>query len=215
MSLPADAFAQEYLAEFLANASNPFGLDYIRACIGPVSDGTIAVWGIDLAKSHDWTVAVGLDAEGSLVRIERWQGDWLATQDRLVDLIGSTAAFVDSTGVGDPICEVLELRCPLVSRYQFTSRSKQQLMDGLAVAIQRREVRYPEGVLSDELETFEYQYRGGHVYYSAPSGLHDDCVCAMALALACLRNAAAYAAHLSVVTMDSGGSDDEDDDDGW
>ena len=35
----------------------------------------------------------------------------------------------------------------------------------------------------DELETFEYVYTRTGVRYSAPDGLHDDCVCALALAV--------------------------------
>jgi hypothetical protein len=56
-------------------------------------------------------------------------------------------------------------------------------MARLAVAIQRREVRFPEGVIRDELEVFEYAYTRTRVRYTAPAGLHDDCVCALALAV--------------------------------
>ena len=72
-----------------------------------------------------------------------------------------------------------------VEGFQFTSPSKQQLLEGLAVAIQQGEVTYPDGVLVSELETFEYTYTRTGVRYSAPEGLHDDCVCALALALRC------------------------------
>ena len=34
-----------------------------------------------------------------------------------------------------------------------------------------------------ELEAFEYEYRQGGVRYSAPEGMHDDGVCALALAI--------------------------------
>jgi hypothetical protein len=56
-------------------------------------------------------------------------------------------------------------------------------MEGLASAIQQQQVGFPEGVLLDELESFEFEYRaGGGVRYEAPPGLHDDGVCALALA---------------------------------
>ena len=38
-----------------------------------------------------------------------------------------------------------------------------------------------------ELETFEYEYTRTGVRYTAPTGLHDDGVCALALALKCWR----------------------------
>jgi hypothetical protein len=56
-------------------------------------------------------------------------------------------------------------------------------MEGLAVAIQQKRVTYPEGPIVSELEAFEYSYHRTGVSYSAPEGLHDDCVCALALAV--------------------------------
>jgi len=38
-------------------------------------------------------------------------------------------------------------------------------------------------VLTSELEAFEYEYTRLGVRYAAPEGLHDDCVCALALAV--------------------------------
>jgi hypothetical protein len=72
----------------------------------------------------------------------------------------------------------------IVQRFVFTSQSRQQLMEGLALAIQQRRVTYPAGRIVDELETFGYEYnRTGGVKYVAPQGLHDDCVMALALAV--------------------------------
>jgi hypothetical protein len=56
-------------------------------------------------------------------------------------------------------------------------------MEGLAVAIQARHITYPEGAIVNELEAFEYEYTRTGVRYSAPEGLHDDCVMALALAV--------------------------------
>ena len=56
-------------------------------------------------------------------------------------------------------------------------------MEGLAVAIQTNEVRYPQGVIVSELDAFAYEYTRTGVRYSAPDGMHDDCVMALALAV--------------------------------
>ena len=64
----------------------------------------------------------------------------------------------------------------------FTAPSKQQIMEGLAVAIQQRNVTFPNGALKAELDAFEYEYTRSGVHYSAPAGMHDDGVCALALA---------------------------------
>ncbi len=70
-----------------------------------------------------------------------------------------------------------------VEGYKFTAPSKQQLMEGLAVAIQKTSIRFPAGVIKSELDSFEYEVTRTGVKYSAPSGSHDDCVCALALAV--------------------------------
>jgi hypothetical protein len=115
--------------------------------------------------------------------LQRWQSDWGQTTRRLYELIGDTPAMVDSSGVGDPIVETLSARCRHVVGFKFTSPSKQQLMEGLAAAIQRGEVTFPKGWLTTELESFEYEYIRGGVRYSAPEGMHDDGVCGLALAV--------------------------------
>jgi hypothetical protein len=189
--IPEAAFRQEFLGEPADDAGNPFGIAAIRACIGPLSSAAPAVWGVDLAKSTDWTWAIALDGAGRVCRSERWQGPWSATLERLAGLINASQAraLVDSTGVGDPIVEQLQAKCGgLAEGYKFTSPSKQQLMEGLAAAIHQSRVTIPEGPLVAELESFEYEYTASGVRYSAPDGLHDDGVCALALAVAAMTH---------------------------
>jgi hypothetical protein len=101
-------------------------------------------------------------------------------------LIGDdAAACVDSTGVGDPIVEDCNATAGGVHGFKFTATSKQQIMEGLAAVLQRREVTFPAGWLRNELDAFEYVYTQSGVRYSAPEGLHDDGVCALALAVHC------------------------------
>lgn len=184
--LPPEVFAQEFEGVPAEDGGNPFGLDAIRECIGSLSSAAVDVWGVDLAKSQDWTVVVGLDVEGRVCRLERWQGPWSVTRERLARMIGDKAAQIDSTGVGDPIVEDLRKVCRRVEGFKFTSQSKQQLMEGLQLAIQTREIRYPDGWLRSELESFGFRYSGRAVSYEATVG-HDDGVCALALAVLARR----------------------------
>lgn len=181
--LPEAVFRELYLAEPSDDEGNPFGIAAIRACIAPLSTAPPVAWGWDLAKSQDWTVGIALDAHGQTCRFERWQAPWETTIVRIQTMTGRVPALVDSTGVGDPVLETLQRYAPGVYEgYKFTAPSKQQLMEGLAVAIQQREIGYPDGPIVNELESFEYVYGRTGVRYSAPDGLHDDCVCALALA---------------------------------
>ncbi len=184
--LPAEVFAQEFEGVPAEDGGNPFGLDAIRECIAPMPDTAVECWGVDLAKSQDWTVAVGLDGEGRVCRLDRWQGPWSVTRERLARMIGDKPAQIDSTGVGDPIVEDLRKVCRRAEGFKFTSQSKQQLMEGLQLAIQTREIRFPDGWLRSELEAFGFRYSGRAVSYEATVG-HDDGVCALALSVLARR----------------------------
>lgn len=179
--LPEHTFKELYLAEPSEDGGNPFGIDAIERCIKPMSAQPAVAWGWDVAKSQDWTVGVGLDAHGDVCAVHRFQMPWGETMAR-IERHTSAYGYVDATGVGDPIAEELARRGVPLEGFRFSSTSKQQLMEGLASAIQQQRIGLPQGVLVDELMTFEYQHTRTAVKYSAPQGLHDDCVCALALA---------------------------------
>jgi hypothetical protein len=179
--MPPAVFNQEYLGIPADDGGNPFDIRAIRECVKPMSTNPPVVYGVDLAKSVDWTAVIGMDDNGDVCFIDRWQSDWGQSKRRLFDIIGHKPALVDSTGVGDPIVEDLRRERPNVEGFKFSRTSKQQLMEGLAASIQRREITFPSGWLVNELESFQYEYYAGGVRYSAPEGLHDDGVCALAL----------------------------------
>lgn len=182
--LPEAVYRELYEAEPSDDQGNPFGMKAIRACVVPeLSTKPVVAWGWDLAKSTDWCVGVGLDQHGHMAAFERWQQPWAETMQQIGELT-QAPALVDATGVGDPIVEQLQRAYgSYLEGFKFNPKSKQQLMEGLAVAIQQRQVRFPDGVLVNELEAFEYVYTRTGVKYSAPSGLHDDAVMALALAV--------------------------------
>jgi hypothetical protein len=89
--------------------------------------------------------------------------------------------------MGEPIYEALTKAGCYVSPYPFTARSKAALVDNLALMLERRDIKlpradlWPDGI--DELEAFQFSVTDqGNVRSSAPSGTHDDCVIALALA---------------------------------
>lgn len=181
IQLPEVVFEQEYLANPSENSANPFGNAFIKRCVKPISAQPIVCYGIDLAKSVDYTVIIGLDKDGNVAYFDRFQMDWHNTKETIKRL-PPAPIVVDSTGVGDPILEDLLREGINIEGLKFTSQSKQQLMEGLASAIQQGRIGFPEGVIVDELDVFEYQFTAHGVRYSAPSGFHDDTVVALALA---------------------------------
>lgn len=182
--LPEHVFKELYLAEPSEDGQNPFGLQHIANAVQfDVLNTKIVSFGIDLAKSFDWTVIVGLDQLGNIAYFKRFQKDWLQTKAEITRVVGNTYCVVDSTGVGDSIVEDLQKTCRNVEGFKYTSESKQKLMEGLAFALQNNKVKVLNGVMREEMEAFEFEYSQRGVKYSAPSGVHDDCVNALALAV--------------------------------
>lgn len=189
--LPASVFQELYLAEASEDGSNPFGLQFIRQCIYPMSALPAVCFGIDLAKSVDYTAIIGLDQHRQVCHFDRFQNDWRTTIQKILTL-PNVPMKVDSTGNGDPIAEELQTKRGNITGFKFSQFSKQQLMEGLAMDIQQRKISFPEGLIVDELEEFEFEYTRTGVKYSAPAGVHDDCVCALALANDAHKNAVSF-----------------------
>lgn len=183
--LPQHIFSELYLAEPTEDGSNPFGLSYISQCIAPLSTAPVEWYGIDLAKYSDYTVIIGLDSEYRVCYFDRFQKDWAQTEQHIIRVVGNTPAAIDSTGVGDPIVEKIQRHCPRSVGVKFTSVSKQQMMEQLTADVHAGLIKFPEGIIADEMRNFEFEHTATGLRYSAPSGLHDDAVCALALARYC------------------------------
>ena len=186
--LPEQAFKQLYEAEPADDEGNPFGIEAINRCrIEAFSKKPIACWGWDLGKNMDWTVGIALDRDGHMVNFVRFQAPWAETKKRIIAETNHKPALVDATGVGDSIVEDLSRASNNFVGFVFTQRSKQDLMELLLSSIQQQRLGLTSEALLNELESFEYEFRGRDgrftgVFYSAPPGMHDDCVCALALA---------------------------------
>jgi phage FluMu gp28-like protein len=180
-----DSFRQEYEGIPAADGANPFGIDAIRAAISTGIEGPAIVYGIDLASSSDYTVIIGINEQGQACSMERFQGGWEVITKRVRNAVRDTYSLVDSTGVGSPVVQRLQLDGNNIVGFQFTNSSKQSLMTELAAAFQTKDIQIPDdSVLVNELESFGYEYNhsGNVVRYATQPGMHDDCVCALALA---------------------------------
>jgi phage terminase large subunit-like protein len=188
--LPPEVFAQEFEGVPTDDGANPFGLDAIRRAVQ--SDDRLVptepvVYGVDLARSLDYTVVVGLDAYRRIVTLDRWQAPWAVTKQKVRDMVGQIPIVADATGVGDAIVADLQVMGVNVTPHVFTQPSKLRLMQRLVAAFQGDELRISDTSsakwLVAELETFEFTYTATGVKYEAPPGEHDDGVMALALAL--------------------------------
>lgn len=191
--LPERVFLQEYGAQFQAGDGAVFRR--VRDC----ATGALEAYqpfkryraGLDLAKHSDYTVLVILDGSGQVVFVDRYNRiDWGMQITRVTEALrsyGFPECYVDSTGAGEPIYERLREAGLDVQPYAFTTASKAALINGLVLAFETGKVTlprpdlWPQGI--EELEAFEYSVTDtGHARTGAPSGRHDDCVIALALA---------------------------------
>lgn len=189
--LPPEVFAQEFEGIPTDDGANPFGLEAIAKAVQATPCGKDApapvVYGLDLARSMDYTVLLGLDAWRRVVRLERWQAPWAVTKAKVKALVGDTPVVADATGVGDAIVADLQALGVAVTPHVFTQPSKLRLMQRLIAAFQGAELAIPDTQaaywLTQELNAFEFLYTATGVRYEAPKGLHDDGVMALGLAL--------------------------------
>ncbi len=181
--LPPEIFRQEFEGIPTDDGANPFGLEAVRKCIGPLSEEKPVVYGVDLARSMDYTVVVGLDAWLRVCVLERWQTPWAETKAKIAEMVKQVPVVADATGVGDAIVADLQQMGVNVSPHVFTQSSKLRLMQRLIATFQATEVNIPDGWLVSELEAFEFTYTATGVRYEAPKGYHDDGVMALGLAV--------------------------------
>lgn len=186
---------QEYEADFLEDEATVF--KNVEKCIRgtleePLPNERYTI-GIDLGRTEDFTVITVLkNSTAQVVHIHKTNKiDW-AIQKEIIKGICSRykrhIAYIDSTGLGDPIEDDLR-RCGVNTKsYKFTNESKQKLIEQLIVAIEQGLIGIPKcketEFLIDEIKSFSYELlSSGKVRYQAPTGLHDDGVISLGLSV--------------------------------
>ncbi len=178
--LPELIFAQEYLAIPQASGANCFGLHIQKNVIDKLSKKRSTCFGIDVASTVDFSVAIGLDDEGLMSYYSEWQGDWNVTKARITELPRSAPKNLDTSGVGQVLYDDLKLTIPNLHSFKFTAQTKPQLIRELITAVEQGKVKYNQEV-ADQMLNFEYFIQSnGHTKYESVTG-HDDRVISLAL----------------------------------
>lgn len=187
---------QEILAQFLEGTGAVFR--NITACTNaPVGttpadhQGHEFVMGVDWARHHDATViSVVCTTCRAEVFLDRFtQVAWSLQRSRLrtaYDLWQPYTILAESNSIGGPNIEALLEEDIPVTPFETTGVSKPPLIRRMARALERVEYQWlPDPVATGEFEAYEQKPSAGgnSTQYSAPSGLHDDCVISRSLAL--------------------------------
>ncbi|HUX17025.1 MAG TPA: hypothetical protein VMW52_11175, partial [Phycisphaerae bacterium] len=192
-SLPERVFQQEYLAEFLEDAGGVLRHVMDAAVLQPADPvaGRQYAMGVDWAKSADFTVLTVMDiGSREMVYLDRFnQIDYVVQRGRLGALAERyhvEAIIAESNSIGEPIIEQLQRDGLPVRGFQTTNATKAQIIEALSLAFEQRTIRIlADPVLIGELQAYEMErLPSGMTRYSAPEGMHDDCVMSLALAWA-------------------------------
>ena len=194
--LPQAVFEQEHEAKFLSDAAAVFrGIDKIikPGCLKDVEAGHKYVMGVDLGRKRDFTVVTVIDKyDNKVVHWDRFNIiDWNLQKPRIVAAAlryNGARVIIDTNNVGSYMAEELIRAGIFVEEFSFPggkSTNKKELIEKLQLFIEQQNVFIPNNkVLIDELQAFGYELTpAGRITYSAPQGLHDDCVISLALAV--------------------------------
>lgn len=189
--LPEMIFRQEYLAEFIDDAGGVFRRVQEAAVLEPkeYEEGKQYIAGVDVAASVDFTVVSVLDAESKdQVYLDRFNRvDYPVLIDRLEAVYHRyhlTSMVVESNSIGRPVIDELVTRGLNIIPFTTTSATKQGIIQSLQSAFENGQIRIlNDPILIGELLSFESKRNAsGSFSYSAPDGMHDDCVMSLAIA---------------------------------
>lgn len=191
LTLPDNVFRQEYLGEFIDGGAGVFKELTIN---NQPSGASRYYFGLDIGRADDYTVLTILNDRGQMVACERWRHDtWASIISKVVAVIKHWKArgYIEINSIGDPLFEQVKALYNDIEPFTTTSKSKQDIIEGLQVAVQNKEFTALEiEWLKKEFELFTYEYsvKTRSIKYSAPSGFHDDGVMSCAIAYHALKN---------------------------
>lgn len=194
-TLPELTYEQEYEAIFLEGEGAVFRNIDANMNAPTVTPETHAghriVAGVDWGKQSDFTtVSVGCaDCRCEIARDRFNQIDFVFQRGRLralFDVWKPSEINVEHNSIGGPNFEELQRDGLPVFAFETTARSKPQLIENLALSLEKAEYQFQEDpIWTAELEAYERKVSPitGRSQYSAPEGMHDDTVIARALML--------------------------------
>jgi len=191
-TLPERTFRQEVLAEFLEDGGGVFRrvMEAATATQRESGQGGQYVIGVDWGRASDFTAICVIDVKThELVYMDRFNQIEYSVQSQRLQAICERfrpdAVIAESNSIGEPIIDRLRKDYNMPVRgFQTTNATKAQIIDALALAFERGDIRIlNDPVLIGELQAYEMErLPSGLIRYGAPTGMHDDTCIALALA---------------------------------
>lgn len=190
--VPELTYRQEWMGEFVDAGGAVFRRVQEAAILLPLDnpqEGRQYICGVDVAASIDYTVVTVLDVSSKqMVYMDRFNRvDYNVLIDRLAALYkrwNITTMKIEANSIGQPVIDALVGRGIMVIPFMTTQATKQVIIQNLQAAFENGEIKIlNDPILLGELLSFEAQRNAsGSFSYSAPEGMHDDCVMSLAFA---------------------------------
>jgi len=191
LTMTERAFQQEIMAEFLEDGGGVFRFVRDAATLNPKpprKDGQYVI-GVDWGRTNDATVFIVLEIGANKVRrMDRMTDTDYASQRMRLKVLSNSynnaIVLAEANSIGQPNIEALQLMGVPVQGFMTTNASKAEIIQALELAFERKQLEIlDDEILINELMSYASErLPSGLVRYSAPEGMHDDCVIAMALA---------------------------------
>lgn len=191
-SMPERFFLQEFEAMFIEDAGGVF-----RGVMGAATAtlqekaeaGHKYAFGVDWGKTADFTATSVIDlTTREQVTLDRSNRVDYAVQvgrlKALCERFHPTTIIAERNSMGEPIIEQLVREGLPMQPFLTTNATKASAIEALALAFERGDLRIlNDPVQVGELQAFEAErLPSGLTRYTAPEGMHDDTVMALALA---------------------------------
>jgi phage terminase large subunit-like protein len=190
--LPEIIFRQEYLAEFIDDQGGVFRniqQSAVAITLDEPEDNCQYIAGVDVASSVDYTVVTIIDVKKKeMVYMDRFNRvDYPVLEDRLVAVYNKfkvTTMIVEMNSIGQGVIDHLVERGLAIIPFTTTNATKQEAIKALQSAFEHGNIKIiNDPILIGELLSFESKRNpSGSFSYSAPDGMHDDCVMSLAIA---------------------------------
>lgn len=150
--------------------------------------GRVYIAGVDIAESNDFTVVSILDATArEQVYIDRFNRvGYPALEDRLhavYQRFGIQTMIIEDNSIGQPVIDHLRVRGMRIVPFHTSATTKMPLIQNLQSAFEHGAIKIlNDPIQINELQAYEGKRMASGYSYSAPAGLHDDTVMALAFA---------------------------------
>jgi phage terminase large subunit-like protein len=145
--------------------------------------------GVDIASLVDFTVVIVMDVTtGEMAFMDRFNRvDYSVLEDRLEAIYNRfnlDTMTIEDNSIGKGVIDHLRNRGLTLNTFTTTNSTKHAAVTALQSAFEHGRIKIiNDPVLVGELQAFEAKRNNSGTFsYSAPEGLHDDCVMALAIA---------------------------------